>query len=82
MAGYQAEKRPDIHVLEMTVTGEKAQSHSLSLLMSRSVWRCECWLLCFVLQHVSPSVEHLCLLIYPVDLFIMEMREKYIEQVP
>lgn len=67
MAGYQAEKRPDINVLEMTVTGEKDKSPSLSLLMSRSVWR-----------FYSAVRVMYWLVIYQIDLFILEMREKYI----
>lgn len=59
MAGYQAEKSTDINVLEMTVTGEKDKNHSLLLLISKSVCRCECLLLCFVLQYVSSSGERL-----------------------
>lgn len=82
MAGYQDEMRADINVLEMAVTGEIDKNHSLSLLISKPVCRCECFLLCFVLQYVSSSAEHLFMAGNLPSWFIfdavMEMRTKYI----
>lgn len=59
MTGYQAEKRADRNVLEMTVTGEKDKSHSLSLLISKGQFVGATVCCCLVLQDVSPSAEHL-----------------------